>query len=578
MTNDNQKLTGRASIDRPWLNYYPEMLRDLQIPDCTITEFIKMKNSDWNALALEYYGRTYDWNFIWNRVDAAARSLKVLGFGVGTRIPVFLQTVPEYLILLLAAEKIGAAIICRDDVPDEIAFAIRKSGADVIFAPDYISKAEEEQYLSETPMKRIVKVSPYTYADRDSMPEHIISEIEAHYPEETACGSDNLTWEEFLALGNDYEGEVEAPRDITRPLYCAYTSGSTGISKLVLHSAQSMMGIIFQMSMFYPASEVQQTWLHTILPPALVAVTVTMWLTPLCASKLVMLDPYCNLNDLDLEVMRYQPNFWICIPVFYKVLMKSKRLPEDYSMKHLLLAGSGADTLNNKQIGQIKKFLKDHGCEATFGTGYGQSEGGSTFTIPCPAVPLTDTCCGMPMPAVVLSIFDNETGEEVGYGEIGEICKTGVGNMLGYQDEKMTEEVMRLHSDGKVWVHTGDYGYITEQGVLYVLGRGLQKRYGFENEYLFSLDPESRVVEVPGVDDAFFCNVPDQEHEGYFLPYLFIAPEKGVELDSIRDEIMEVLKPFERPVEMIQIKEREYFHFKTNKKILIADILSRQQA
>lgn len=575
MNNDNRKLTGKASIDRPWLNFYPEEFRNLPIPHDTVTDFLKQKNPNRDAFAIEYYGKKYDWNFIWDKVDAAAKSLKALGFGIGTRIPTFLQAVPEYLILLLAAEKIGAALICRDDIPDEIAFAIRKSNAEVIFAPDYISKEEEDKYLAETPMKRIVKVSPYTYADKAAIPDYVNSKIKARYPKETACNPDNLTWDEFLALGENYEGEVDAPKDPTRPLFCAYTSGSTGISKLVIHSGQNIVGIVFQMTLFSPPSEIQQTWLHTILPPALVAVTISMWINPLCTGKLVMLDPYCDVNDLDLEFMRYQPNFWCTVPMFLQILLRSDRIPADYSMKHFLAAGTGAEPLNNKQIRQVQKFLKDHGCDAFFSIGYGQSEGGSNFTLPCPAVPLTDTCCGIPMPATVIGVFDKETGEEMGYGEIGEICKTGPGNMIGYQNKELTEETMKLHADGKIWMHTGDYGYVTEQGVMYVLGRGLPERYGFEKQYLFPQEPESRVVDVPGVDDAFFCNVPDQKHEGYFLPYLFIAPEKGVELDSIREDVLAVLKPHEKPVEMIQIEKREYFHFKTNRKILVAEILNR---
>lgn len=39
-----QNLTGKASIDKPWLNFYPEEFRNLDIPRITMESFLKMKN------------------------------------------------------------------------------------------------------------------------------------------------------------------------------------------------------------------------------------------------------------------------------------------------------------------------------------------------------------------------------------------------------------------------------------------------------------------------------------------------------------------------------------------------------
>lgn len=39
-------LTGKASIDRPWLNYYPEPFKNVEVPKMTIEAFLRMKNPD----------------------------------------------------------------------------------------------------------------------------------------------------------------------------------------------------------------------------------------------------------------------------------------------------------------------------------------------------------------------------------------------------------------------------------------------------------------------------------------------------------------------------------------------------
>lgn len=52
MENTKMKLTGKPSIDKPWLQFYPEQLRNVEVPKMTIEEFLKYKNQDENRTAL----------------------------------------------------------------------------------------------------------------------------------------------------------------------------------------------------------------------------------------------------------------------------------------------------------------------------------------------------------------------------------------------------------------------------------------------------------------------------------------------------------------------------------------------
>ena len=61
MNFTEQKLTGKASIDKPWLNFYPEQFRNLEIPRITIEAFLKMKNPNEDKIAFEYYGNKITW-------------------------------------------------------------------------------------------------------------------------------------------------------------------------------------------------------------------------------------------------------------------------------------------------------------------------------------------------------------------------------------------------------------------------------------------------------------------------------------------------------------------------------------
>ncbi len=576
MSTTEAKLTGKASIDKPWLQFYPEQLRNVETPKTTIEAFLKAKNPDENKVAFEYYGNEITWKQIWEDVEIAAKALKALGFGEGNRIPLFLQSVPAHYILLMAAERIGAAVICRDDIPEELCFAIRKSKANTAFVMDYTSKADEELFRETTPMTRMVKISPYDYANKDAIQEYTKQEIESRYQVEIGNTEGDLTWDEFMELGRNFEGEYMAPFNPDRPVFGAYTSGSTGISKLVIHSSSNIVAIAFQMSIFIPPSEVQGLWWMPILPPALIAVTVSMTLFPLSAGLKVALDPFCPLDDIDLEFMRRKPNFWALVPMICEILMKSDRIPEDYDMSHLQTIGTGAEAMNERKSQEVEAFFHKHNVKATLSAGYGQSEGCSNFTLPNPMFPLVDGCVGMPMPATVMGVFSDDL-EEKNYGEIGELCMTGPSMMLhyaGWMGEEMTERTLIEHPDGKTWLHTGDIAYINEHGIIYILGRGYTQRFGGGNLYMMRM--ETKAVRVPGVQDGFFCFVPDQEHEGYFLPYFFVILDGTKSLEEVEEGLHEALEDYEYPVAIRVIKERPFFHFKTNRKELTAAILAEK--
>ena len=56
MENTGATLTGKASVDKPWLQFYPEALRNVEVPTITVETFLRAKNPDENKIAFEYYG------------------------------------------------------------------------------------------------------------------------------------------------------------------------------------------------------------------------------------------------------------------------------------------------------------------------------------------------------------------------------------------------------------------------------------------------------------------------------------------------------------------------------------------
>ena len=385
--NENVMLTGKPSIDRPWMKFYPDVLRGIQVPACTVEQYLSVRAADPNVIAMHYYGVDITWGTVFRKVDATARALQVLGVKQGDQIPVFLRSVPEFIYLLLAAERIGASLLCRDNTLEENIEAVQKANAKVIFVHDFFSKAEIEAYREQTNVNTYVIVPALESGDRAAMPVYLQHSLDALYPDVPARGSDTMMWADFCNMGQRFRGFVPAPVNIDRPLLRAYTSGSTGPSKQVIHSAHSIIGVLAQMNFYGASDKFRPTWLLTILPPALIAVVVSMMLLPLAGGMLLILDPFVDVYDVDLEMMRYRPNNWPLIPMFVEVIRRSKRLPADYDMSHLLAIGAGCEAFNNKQLRNIEEFLKQHNCNLRFTAGYGSSEAGSNATLPMAPFP-----------------------------------------------------------------------------------------------------------------------------------------------------------------------------------------------
>ena len=555
------------SIERPWMKFYPEGADKMPVPKVNLAQYLKMTCRGEDLDVLHYYGTNITWKRFNAMVEKTARAMRAFGLGEGSQIPVMLQATPEYLAILIAADRIGAALLMRDNTIEENAEAIGKSNATIMFAHDYISQEEVDAYTA-VGIQKIITVSPLNYAIQPEMPKHVLKNLRARYPKRPAVSDALISWYEFQDEGDNYDGIVDAIVDLSRPLFYVYTSGSTGPSKQVIHSAQTMLAAVHQLSAYATSDDFRPTWLMAILPPALIAVTSSMLLMPMTSNRLLILDPFVDPEDIDLEIMRYRPNGLAFIPWFLEILMSSKRIPKDYDMSHLLAAGAGCESFNNGQVRRVQKWLNDHGCKAIFSMGFGLSEAGSSLMFPNPMYPATDGSVGMPMPLNNIGIFKGE--KECGYNQVGEVCVSTPGMMLGYDNEEATKKTIWTHEDGRVWLHTGDSGYINEDGILYLLGRGYYKRFcgeGQTHKRLVEIVMENIIsdAQIPGVKDAFFVFRPDKDHEGFHLPYLFIVLEEGYTVDDVRDAVDAALEPHQRPAAIVQLPARPFYHFKTDR-------------
>lgn len=564
----------KPSIEKPWMKFYPPEIAKIRLPECTLKEYLMQNCPGLDVPAMHYYGKDITWREVFKQSNDLAASLCAVGFKEGDQIPVFLQSVPEFIYLLLAAEKIGASLLCRDNTLKENVEAVAKSGSKVMIAHDYLNQEEADAYLTNTSVEKIILLNPCNSGDRTTLPSYLEESLSARYPKDTAYCRETMSWAQFVVWGKLYTGKAEAPRNLNRPLLRAYTSGSTGPSKQVIHSTNTILGVVHQMNFWGASNSFRPTWLMACLPPALIAVVVSMMLLPLASNKLLILDPFCDPTDIDLEFMRYKPNCWPTIPMFQSILLNSKRIPEDFDMSFLFATGAGCEAYNNVQLNRVQNYFTSHNSPVRVTTGYGCSEAGSNVTLPMTEGELGNGNVGIPMPLTTIAIFKPGTQEELGYDEPGEICMKGPGIMLGYgDDEDATDKAIQRHPDGELWLHIGDTGYIDKNGIVYTMTRGTAPRFGGGELMIQPMENLVADAEIEGIVDEFFVVASDPKHEGYFLPYLFVVLEDGYTVDDIMEDIKSCLQPYMYPVKVFQVPERPFFHFKTNRLGLAREIV-----
>ena len=529
----------KASELRPWLKHYPEAFQKMPVLDCTLHELIFAFNHKLDAPSVEYYGKQYTMNEILAISDQTAKALAALGVKCGDHLPVFMEFQPEFVFLLLAAEQIGAALVCRDGTDPEYLQALTDARGPLCFVQDSFTTVQEQMYYNACPeLKHIITLNPYTYGDKETMPDYVLANIEGRVSENSLVhGSDSrtMTWTEMYALGENFEGEWKAPRDTDRSLYHPYTSGSTGPSKEIMHSARTMTGCLGQICPMMSQIPFQMRCLLPVLPPALIAMVGPILLLYTSTGHLQILDPYCGVENHDLELMRYMPNGSIGVSNLGRAVLFSKRIPEDFQFPQLMQFGGGAEPTNNKNLKLFNEWLKKHGavyCNYTMG--FGQTEAGPVISQPASFSKFDNLRCGIPTVHNIVGIFDEDCNE-LDYASMGEICLCGPGVMKGYAKEEDTKKAIKIHSDGRRWLHTGDFGYMNDNGEVTILSRGHDKTWMGKDLYLMVM--ENKIINIPGIKDAFFVSVPDPDHEGYKVPYMYMIKEDWASLETIKAEM-----------------------------------------
>ena len=326
---------------------------------------------------------------------------------------------------------------------------------------------------------------------------------------------------------------VEKPayeRDKT--VVIVHTGGTTGVPKGVMLSNDNIN--IATYDCIHAGFDFQRKhkWLN-IMPPFIAYGVGNGLHLPLVVGMEVILIPQFNPEKFDKLLIKYKPNHMTGVPSHYKSLLYSKRL-ENEDLSYWRSAIVGGDGMKIELEQQVNEFLQQHNCHEKIKKGYGMSE----VTAAVAACPSNECnaigSVGIPFPHSIIGIFDPNTGKELPYGEIGEVRIQTPNRMLGYFENSEEEaKVVKKHADGSIWVHSGDLGYMTADGLLFIEGRMKNMIIRHDGFKVYPKRIEDTIMKHPAVESCMVVGIDDLDYAQGKLPKVYVTIKKDISISGM---------------------------------------------
>lgn len=521
-----------------WEHFYKEEDLKTTAPDMSMYEYMMNETKTFqNNFAINYFGRKITYKLFWDYIDRCARSFKTLGVREGDVVTVCMPNTPEAAIAVFAINKIGAVanmihpLSAEEEIKEYL--NVTKSVLMIAFNQTY---NKLKNIIKDTDVYKVVFVSA-----SESMPiilNGLYTATKGRKEEKPKNNSFYIFWKEFLRLGENYDGNIDVNRGKDDPAVILHSGGTTGTPKSIVLPNRAFTIINEQAKICFNTVGLGDSML-SVLPMFHCFGLIVCMYAPICLGINVILIPQFDAKRFDKLITKYRPNILTGVPTLYEAMLKNKYM-DNVDMSQIKLVISGGDTLPVQRNKAVNDFLKEHNCDVTITQGYGMTEvAGPTCFGSLGSDKLGSI--GIPLPGNIIRIIDTNTGKEMKTGEVGEMILSSEALMLGYLgNEEETNNVVKEYKDGKKYIHTGDLGYIDEDGVVFYVQR--MKRIIVSSGYnVYPQHIENVLRDNPYVKDACVVGIPHPYKQE--VAKVFIILEDGVEETyTVKKEIMDYAK------------------------------------
>ena len=515
--------------DKCWCKKYQlgpyKLAQTVEVPEAPLFSILDESAKAYtDKVAIFYQGWTMTYLDLKTNADRLASGLADLGLRQGDRVAIILPMSPQTMICSFGVWKAGGVVLLISPLSraPEIEFELSEAGVETVIC------------LDEADPRLVSLDTILSIRDRTQVRDIIITSRSDFSLEEGEAreipGTINLRRLIAEADPEPPELDIDLKEDLVLLLF---TGGTTGVPKGVMLTHETLMnttyaGLPWLLKPLGPGLNGKASIL--IVMPIYHGAGFFVVLQALHLGLRVMLTPDPRDTNNILGIIKdYRPLLILAAPtqLMRLVQMKVGRLPS-------LIVSTGAPLpLEIASAWTRETQMPITQC-------YGLSEGGMMFDISgfsklTGFVREEKHAIGLPGPGVEAKVVDPETGEEVPFGETGELCVSGIHTMKGYWPTVGDG----LREGG--WVHTGDVVRMDEDGYFFMEDR-IKDMINVSGLKVYSVVVEGVLFQHPSTAMAITIGIPDPERPGSERVKAYIQLKDDYKGKVTADEIIAFCK------------------------------------
>jgi long-chain acyl-CoA synthetase len=534
-----------------WLSHYdadvPPTLAPY--PDRTLVDYLDDAARDRpDQPALLFKGAALSNAELARQSDACAAAFQHLGVGRGDRVALLLPNCPQFFVAQFAAWKIGAIVAPFNPIytEQELERPLRDAGAKTIVTLTRFY-AHAKRLQPRTALERVVATNIKEYFPPLLRLLFTIAR-ERRDGDRVRLAPGDL-W--FGALLKAHRGRSPRRVPVTPAddAVLLMSGGTTGSPKGAVgrHGAYVMAGL---QELAWLRSELRPDRDVILLPLPLFHVYGNVGVQSLALinrNPLAIVPNPRDIGDLLATIRRVKPTFFNGVPTLYIAMLNHPDVQRGkIDFKSIRLCFSGAAALLAETKTRFERITGGRIVE-----GYSLTEAMMALCVnPARGINKLGSV-GLPLPDVHVRIFDSDEGtREMPAGDLGEIAIWAPQLSRGYWNRSEEDaSVFRDHTDEggtRAWLHTGDLGYMDEEGYLFIVDRkkDLIKTSGYQ---VWPREVEEVLAIHPAVAEVGVAGVPDPVRGEAVTAWVVLRSGHTATAQELRAFCRERLAPYKSP-------------------------------
>jgi long-chain acyl-CoA synthetase len=501
----------------PWQRFYGRVPATLVYPEVTLYEALAdTARRVPDAIAWDFFGTESSYRRLVVDVDRCADALAAEGLAEGQRFLISMPTSPQGVIAFYAAVRLGAvpALIHPLSTAPEITHYLDATGARIALTLD----AFHATLCAATPKKPLERIILARIPDYLPLAKRIgFALTKGRKIPKVAADPRVRWWSALIAADAPRSAPAAASTDDAAAIL--FSGGTTNLPK----------GIVLSHRNFISEGKAAGGWCGLGAGDSILAVLPLFhgFGLGVCVNAAFMaggksiLVPQFSPEVVAERIRRDRPSVLVGVPTLFEALARDPSMATA-DLSCLRACYCGADTLPREVKERFEKLVAERGGSVRLLEGYGLTEAVSGI-MATPIDVYREGSIGVPLPGMTACICEPGTTEELPVGTEGEICVAGPAVMIGYLDDpQASAEALRVHADGRTWLHTGDLGRRDTDGFFYFTVRlkRMIKSSGFN---VYPAQVEAILREHSAVADACVIGVPDPAQVERVVAYVVLV-------------------------------------------------------